>query len=66
MKKLIDLPVIDIFAGPGGLGEGFSQAGFKIELSIEKETVACNTLRIRKFFHMINKDEGHKDYFYVF
>ena len=63
MKKLIDLPVVDIFAGPGGLGEGFSRAGFKIDLSIEKERVACDTLRIRKFFHIMSKDVEQKDYF---
>jgi len=38
------VPVIDIFAGPGGLGEGFSaypiggtESIFKIRLSLEKE-----------------------------
>ena len=52
------IPVIDVFAGPGGLGEGFSalrdsRSGlpiFKIALSIEKDHVAHLTLRLRSFF----------------
>ena len=49
------IPVIDIFAGPGGLGEGFSaltideESLFDVRLSIEKEEVACRTLFLRKF-----------------
>lgn len=49
------IPVIDIFAGPGGLGEGFSalsidaERPFDIRLSIEKEEIACQTLLLRKF-----------------
>ncbi|GEM18332.1 DNA cytosine methyltransferase [Gluconobacter oxydans] len=48
--------VVDIFAGPGGLAEGFSsvlgvdgQHVFNIALSIEKETSAHETLRLRSF-----------------
>ncbi|MES2443976.1 MAG: DNA cytosine methyltransferase [Pseudomonadota bacterium] len=48
--------VVDIFAGPGGLAEGFSNVpgadgtrAFKIALSIEKETAAHSTLRLRSF-----------------
>ena len=62
-KKLTTIPVVDIFAGPGGLGEGFAKAGFNIALSIEKDPVACNTLRIRKFFHLISSNKHQGNYF---
>ncbi len=48
--------MIDIFAGPGGLGEGFSafqvngKNVFRIALSIEKDRDAHATLRLRSFF----------------
>jgi DNA (cytosine-5)-methyltransferase 1 len=50
------IPVVDIFAGPGGLGEGFSafecggENPFDVRLSIEMDPVACATLELRKFF----------------
>jgi DNA (cytosine-5)-methyltransferase 1 len=47
------IPVIDLFAGPGGLGEGFSAlpgGPFKIKLSIEKEQDAHQTLELRAFY----------------
>src|SRR5258706_6769551 len=50
------IPVIDLFAGPGGLGEGFSAFRasrtnvFKIALSIEKDRTAREALRLRSFF----------------
>jgi len=57
MKKNQPIPVIDLFAGPGGLGEGFSalkdsenRYPFKIALSIEKDPVAHKTLELRSFF----------------
>lgn len=49
-------PVIDIFAGPGGLAEGFtafagrsSRPAFRIALSIEKDSTARETLKLRRF-----------------
>ncbi|RVC43720.1 DNA (cytosine-5-)-methyltransferase [Mesorhizobium sp. M4A.F.Ca.ET.090.04.2.1] len=48
--------VVDIFAGPGGLAEGFSSVSgadgkraFKIALSIEKDKAAHSTLQLRSF-----------------
>lgn len=50
------IPVVDIFAGPGGLGEGFSAWGaprtsnrFQLAVSIEKDELAHATLRLRAF-----------------
>ena len=49
------IPVIDLFAGPGGLNEGFSQIidgqlRFKSVLSIEKEAPEHKTLSLRAFY----------------
>lgn len=51
------IPVVDLFAGPGGLGEGFSvfrlsdkEPFFDIVLSIEKEEAAHQTLELRTLF----------------
>jgi len=50
------IPIIDLFAGPGGLGEGFSafcadgRRPFRIALSIEKDGCAHRTLTLRSFF----------------
>lgn len=64
------IPVIDIFAGPGGIGEGFSaletkdgERAFNIQLSIEKDPVAHQTLRLRSFFREFNRQEVPSDYY---
>lgn len=47
--------VIDLFAGPGGLGEGFASLrknglpSFQLQISIEKEASAHQTLQLRAF-----------------
>ena len=47
---LSPIPIIDLFAGPGGLGEGFSSlnegSSFQIMVSAEKDPVAHQTLRL--------------------
>ena len=64
------IPVIDLFAGPGGLGEGFSsllnceqQRVFTIKLSIEKDAHAHRTLRLRAFFRQFAKDQRPNEYY---
>lgn len=57
----MEYSVIDLFAGPGGLGEGFSsfshrkgQFPFHIEMSVEKEKSAHKTLELRAFFRQFS------------
>jgi DNA (cytosine-5)-methyltransferase 1 len=65
------IPVIDIFAGPGGLGEGFSafehpetkKKVFKIALSIEMEYFAHQTLTLRSFFRQFEEEPVPEDYY---
>ncbi len=52
----IKVQIIDVFAGPGGLGEGFSayqdengNFPFQIKISVEMEQYAHKTLRLRAF-----------------
>ena len=66
----IYIPVIDIFAGPGGLGEGFAayprnggKAGFKIQLSIEKDIYAHKTLELRSFFRQFPDGKVPPEYY---
>ena len=71
-KKTAPVPVVDLFAGPGGLGEGFSslpgdrgQRAFKIRLSIEKDPIAHETLQLRAFFRQFPPG-GAPDEYYKF
>lgn len=66
------IPIIDLFAGPGGLGEGFSSVKddlgnkvFEIKLSIEKDQHAHQTLRLRSFFRQF-RDGGLPEEYYDF
>lgn len=66
-----EIKVVDLFAGPGGLGEGFSSFTsdysshpFKTVVSIEKEASAHKTLTLRSYFRRL-LDDGTSldDYF---
>ncbi|MDG0796042.1 DNA cytosine methyltransferase [Pectobacterium punjabense] len=50
------VPIIDLFAGPGGLGEGFSSLDkFRIAVSAEMESSAHATLRLRAFYRNLKR-----------
>jgi len=63
-------PVIDLFAGPGGLCEGFSAVlnkrgdpAFKTGVSIEMDPVAHQTLHLRAIFRRLDSPSAREIYF---
>jgi DNA (cytosine-5)-methyltransferase 1 len=66
------IPVIDLFAGPGGLSEGFSSVrqrdgrwAFEVRLSIERDFFAHRTLELRSLFRKLRSGrvpEAYYDY----
>lgn len=57
MAQRRPIPVIDLFAGPGGLGEGFSSIldperspVFSLKISAEKDSTAHKTLSLRSLY----------------
>jgi DNA (cytosine-5)-methyltransferase 1 len=67
------IPIIDLFAGPGGLSEGFSRffefvggsISFQTRLAIEKDPVAAETLTLRSFFRQFDHRSVPDDYYKV-
>lgn len=54
------IPIIDLFAGPGGMGEGFSSlhgGRFRLSVSIEKDPMAHQTLRLRSAFRELQRKQ---------
>lgn len=72
MKNNTIYPVIDLFAGPGGLGEGFASLyhpgnphhhAFRTAISIEKDPFAHRTLQLRHFYREFTPDTVPDDYY---
>lgn len=67
VQRRASVGVIDIFAGPGGLGEGFCcfeskrHPGhpFEVFASVEMEWSAYTTLRLRTFYQMLVREVGN-------
>lgn len=52
MKKM---NFIDLFAGAGGLSEGFVKAGFEPIAHVEMDAHACKTLETRNYYYSLKK-----------
>lgn len=71
MSRSNSIQVVDLFAGPGGLGEGFSShtgadgENFEIKVSAEMEPSARSTLRLRAFYRLLKRErpEALEDYY---
>lgn len=63
------IPVVDLFAGPGGLSEGFSSLSgrvrFEVRLSIEKDPHAHKTLELRTFLRLFGDSFPAEYYSYL-
>jgi Z1 domain/C-5 cytosine-specific DNA methylase len=67
------IPIIDVFAGPGGLSEGFSglsklgrgSISFQTCLAIERDSVAAKTLTLRSFFREFDQPKVPEEYYQV-
>lgn len=46
---------VDLFAGAGGLSEGFKKAGFNPVAHVEMDNAACLTLKTRTAFHHLSE-----------
>ena len=70
-SNMVDpISVVDLFAGPGGLGEGFSafrnrshDRAFRIRLSVEKDRNAHQTLELRSFFRQFEDGTVPDEYY---
>jgi DNA (cytosine-5)-methyltransferase 1 len=51
-----------LFAGAGGLSEGFIQAGFNPIVHVEMNKDACDTLKTRAAYHWLKKNNKEKIY----
>lgn len=63
-------PVVDLFAGPGGLGEGFAElqngsgnSCFKVVAAIERDEFARQTLLLRHFFRAFKRESVPDEYY---
>ena len=70
MTRQKPVPVLDLFAGPGGLGEGFSsltdengERHFALRVSIEKDAIAHRTLSLRALFRSYPKGKAPDCYY---
>ena len=58
-----NIRVLDLFAGAGGLSEGFISTGFNVISHVELDNAACCTLKTRVSYHYL-KSIANLHYYY--
>lgn len=58
----MSLKYIDLFAGAGGLSEGFIRAGFEPVAHVEMDKAACYTLKTRAVRHFLKANNEYDTY----
>ncbi len=64
-REIMKLTFLDLFAGAGGLSEGFIQSNFEPIAHVELDRSACFTLRTRMAYHWLkenNQEEIYSNY----
>ena len=56
------LRYLDLFAGAGGLSEGFLRSGYEPVAHVEMDRAACFTLRTRTAFHWLKDQNAEEKY----
>ena len=51
---------LDLFAGAGGLSEGFLRAGYEAVAHVEMDAAACYTMKTRMAYHWLRKNNQKK------
>ncbi len=64
-RRKTNFSFIDLFAGAGGLSEGFVQAGFEPVAHVEMDLLAAQTLETRTAYHYL-KDVGQLNYYWEY
>jgi DNA (cytosine-5)-methyltransferase 1 len=62
LKIMNQLNYIDLFAGAGGLSEGFIRAGFNPIAHVEMNKDACNTIKTRTAYHWLKEHKKSRIY----
>ncbi len=63
MNRDCSFYAVDLFAGCGGLSEGFMQMGFKVIARIEMDRWACESLKTRCLYYKLKKKRRSHLYF---
>lgn len=61
-SKTKKIRFIDLFAGAGGLSEGFIRQGFEPVAHVEMDKAACNTLRTRTAYYYLKETNQFNKY----